>query len=130
MFLLDTNACLDFLLLRSSRLVTRLGDTFPDCSVSTITVAELRVGNRTSADPVEDDRRLDLFLSALDVQTFDARAADRYGKMMRNLSIKRTTFDRLIAAHALSLGLVLVTSNTGDFADVPGLKVENWTLAT
>ena len=126
MYLLDTNACLDFLLLRSTALVERLGEAFGSCSVSTITVAELRVGNRTSADPLEDDRKLDLFLSALDVEAFDAAAAARYGKMMRNLALKRTRFDRLIAVHALSLGLILVTSNTSDFADVPGLKVENW----
>ncbi|MCB2087420.1 MAG: type II toxin-antitoxin system VapC family toxin [Sphingomonadaceae bacterium] len=126
MYLLDTNACLDFLLLRSPILVKRLAEVFQSCSVSTITVAELRVGNRTSADPVEDDRKLDLFLSALDVEPFDAAAAERYGRMMRDLSLKRTSFDRLIAAHALTLGLVLVTSNTSDFADVPGLKVENW----
>lgn len=127
MYLLDTNACLDFLLLRSPRLVERLGEAFPSCSVSTITVAELRVGNRTSTDPLEDDRKLDLFLSALDVAPFDAAVADRYGRMMRDLALKRTSFDRLIAAHALSLGLTLVTSNTSDFADVPGLRIENWT---
>lgn len=126
MYLLDTNACLDFLLLRSRQLVARLGETFGHCSVSTITVAELRVGSRTSADPVEDDRKLDLFLSGLDVKPFDDDAAVRYGKVMRDLAMKRTNFDRLIAAHALSLGLVLVTSNIRHFADVPGLKVENW----
>jgi tRNA(fMet)-specific endonuclease VapC len=128
MYLLDTNACLDFLLLRSAQLVARLDANFGHCSVSTVTVAELRVGSRTSADPVEDDRTLDLFLSGLDVLPFDDDAAVRYGKMMRDLAMKRTNFDRLIAAHALSLGLVLVTSNTRHFADVPGLMVENWTL--
>jgi tRNA(fMet)-specific endonuclease VapC len=128
MYLLDTNTCLDFLLLRSAYLIARMGESFGHCSVSTITVAELRVGNRTSMDPVEDDRNLDLFLSGLDVRPFDADAALRYGKMMRDLAMKRTNFDRLIAAHALSLGLVLVTSNTRHFADVPGLKVENWTV--
>lgn len=127
--MLDTNACLDFLLLRSPRLVERLGEAFGMCSVSAITEAELRVGNRTSADPVEDDRKLDLFLSAFDIHPFDTVAAVRYGRMMRQLTVRRTNFDRLIAAHALSLGLVLVTSNTSDFADVPGLKVENWTAS-
>ncbi|MFZ1368469.1 MAG: VapC toxin family PIN domain ribonuclease, partial [Sphingorhabdus sp.] len=41
---------------------------------------------------------------------------------------KRGNFDRLIAAHALSLGLTIISQNTRDFADVPGLKVENWTV--
>ena len=45
------------------------------------------------------------------------------------LPFKRGTFDRLIAAHALALGLTVVTNNERDFADVPGLKVENWTTA-
>ena len=36
--------------------------------------------------------------------------------------------DRLLAAHALSIGATIVTNNEGDFADIPGLKVENWTL--
>jgi tRNA(fMet)-specific endonuclease VapC len=127
MFLLDTNACLDFLLLRNRKLIARFDENYGNCSVSAISVAELRVGNRTSLDPAEDDRRLDLFLSGLDVEPFDEKAAARYGAMMRDLSMKRTNFDRLIAAHALSLGLILVTSNRKHFADVPGLQVEDWT---
>ena len=46
----------------------------------------------------------------------------------RQLPFKRGSYDRLIAAHALSLGLTVVTGNTKHFADVPGLKVENWTV--
>ncbi len=36
--------------------------------------------------------------------------------------------DRLIAAHAVSTGIILVTNNEADFKDYPGLKVENWAL--
>jgi tRNA(fMet)-specific endonuclease VapC len=43
------------------------------------------------------------------------------------LPFRRASYDRLIAAHALSLDLTLITNNEGDFADVPGLRVENWT---
>jgi tRNA(fMet)-specific endonuclease VapC len=43
------------------------------------------------------------------------------------LPFKRASFDRLIAAHAVSQDLIVVTGNAKDFADVPGLKVENWT---
>ena len=44
------------------------------------------------------------------------------------LPFKRARFDRLLAAHALSLGVTIITNNESDFADVPGLTVENWTL--
>jgi tRNA(fMet)-specific endonuclease VapC len=53
---------------------------------------------------------------------FDEAAAREYAK----LPFKRARFDRLLAAHALSLGATIITNNEGDFADVPGLKVENW----
>ncbi|MBS1239504.1 MAG: hypothetical protein H6R45_210, partial [Proteobacteria bacterium] len=46
----------------------------------------------------------------------------------KRIGVRRKSFDRLIAAHAVSLGYVLVTSNVKHFADVPGLKVDNWTL--
>jgi tRNA(fMet)-specific endonuclease VapC len=56
------------------------------------------------------------------VLPFDAAAAEVYAR----LPFRRGSFDRLIAAHALALDLVLVTDNVADYADVPGLKVENW----
>jgi tRNA(fMet)-specific endonuclease VapC len=55
---------------------------------------------------------------------FDRAAADIYA----GLPFKRASYDRLIAAHALALGLTLVTANVKDFADIRGLKIENWTL--
>jgi len=67
---------------------------------------------------------LDGFLEEIILLPFDESAARAYAR----LPFKRVSFDRLIAAHALSLGLTLVTSNETDFADVPGLKVENWTV--
>lgn len=59
------------------------------------------------------------------VLPFNADAAIAYSR----LPFKRARFDRLIAAHALALGLVLITNNESDFADIPGLKIENWTRA-
>lgn len=67
--------------------------------------------------------RLDDLLQQIDVLPFDAAAAEVYAQ----LPFKRRGFDRLIAAHALSCGLTIVTANTADFADIPGLSVEDWT---
>ena len=57
------------------------------------------------------------------VLPFDEEAAKAYAK----LTFRRGSFDRLIAAHALSLGLTVVTNNERDFSDIVGLKIENWT---
>lgn len=127
-YLLDTNACLDFLLGRSDLIAARIKKNFSRLSVSIITAAELKVGNRTSEDPAKDARNVDLFLSTVSSHDFNEAAAVAYGDLIRRTGMKRGSFDRLIAAHALSLGLTLVTGNESDFSDVPGLKIENWTL--
>ena len=60
---------------------------------------------------------------------FDAEAAEQYGRIRAYLEQKGTLvgpMDRLIAAHALAEGLVLVTNNTREFARIEGLKLENW----
>ncbi|MFC3440506.1 type II toxin-antitoxin system VapC family toxin [Sphingobium rhizovicinum] len=59
------------------------------------------------------------------VLPYDAAAAATYAR----LPFRRGRLDRLIAAHALSAGLTLVTNNEADFADVAGLRIENWTVA-
>lgn len=128
MIMLDTNACIDFAKARSERLRDRLAEAFEGgLAISAVTLAELRVGARAAgADPM-DARRLDLLIHSLTLLDFDAAAADDYADIVRQVGVRRRSFDRLIAAHARSRGLLLVTNNERDFADVPGLKVENWT---
>ncbi|WP_375381318.1 type II toxin-antitoxin system VapC family toxin [uncultured Sphingomonas sp.] len=128
-FLLDTNVCLDFTLARSDRLRSRVrAQNGRAMAISAITLSELRYGaRRPEADP-EDDRRLALFVSVLTLHPFGVEAAEAYGRFGGLVPLKRTNFDRLIAAHALALDLTLVTNNERDFADVPGLRVENWTI--
>ena len=67
---------------------------------------------------------LEAFISAIPLLPFDEAAAREYAR----LPFKRARFDRLLAAHALSIGAIVVTNNEADFADVPGLKTENWTV--
>ena len=130
MYLLDTNICIDYLDGRSALARQRVRDNFGSgLHVSAITEAELRVGPRTSENPQQDAERLDRFLAILTVHGFDSHAAGTYGEMMRRIDMRRSSFDRLIAAHALALGLTLVTNNEKHFVDVPGLRVENWTVA-
>ena len=64
------------------------------------------------------------FIDNIPVLDFDLKAAETYTR----LPLRRRSFDRLIAAHALSRDLTVVTDNISDFADIPRLKIENWTL--
>ena len=88
---------------------------------SSIVYAEVMRG--IAPDNRADNDRAAQFFRAVPVQPFDEQAALRF----RDVPFRRAQFDRLIAAHSLALGLVLVTNNVSDFADIRHLKVEDWT---
>ena len=121
-FLLDSNICIYVLAGRGRELRRRIESCAPDKIVtSSIVYAEVMRG----VDP-QDGKRLaaaDELFATFPIQAFDRAAAERY----REVPFGRGRFDRLIAAHALALGVTVVTSNLNDFADVPGLRVEDWT---
>jgi tRNA(fMet)-specific endonuclease VapC len=130
MYLLDTNICIDFIDGRSAVAARRVEAMFHSgLSISAITAAELLVGARNSSDPLEDARRIEAFIEVIRAHDFDDAAARSYARIAKQIGPRRNSFDRLIAAHALSLGYVLVTNDEKHFADVSGLRVENWTLA-
>ena len=120
-YLLDTNLCIYLLSGRSPELVQRVADQ-PSGSLglSAITLGEIMGGGGPEAAA---SRELASMIDELPVMPFDDAAARTYGA----LPFRRGSFDRLIAAHALSLGLALVTNNERDFKDVPNLRIENWT---
>lgn len=91
-----------------------------DLATSTVAIAEVLFGSANEKPP--PIVQLEAFMDEVAVLDFDLAAARAYA----GLPFKRASYDRLIAAHALSLGLTVVTDNTKDFADVPGLVVENW----
>ena len=123
-FLLDTNICIYVLADAGSVAARRVAQcAVHSVAASVVTVAELMHGARR-AGPGEE-RKLDAFFQRIGVLPLDLAAARAYAE----LPFRRGSFGRLIAAHALSLDLVLVTNNERDFADVPGLRVENWTRA-
>jgi tRNA(fMet)-specific endonuclease VapC len=130
MYLLDTNICIDFVDGRSDVARRRVEAGFRSgLSISSITAGELLVGARGSSDPVEDARRIERFIEVVRCRDFDEAAARTYARIAKQIGVRRKSFDRLIAAHALTLGLALVTNNARHFADVPELRVENWTVA-
>ena len=93
-----------------------------EIAFSVISYAEVAYGTYVGKPPSPEV--LEAFVSVIPLIPFDEAAAREYAK----LPFKRARFDRLLAAHALSIGAVIVTNNEADFADVPGLQVENWTV--
>ncbi len=99
--------------------------------ISAISLAELQRGlllARTEA-PLRRERH-NILMKSMRVLPFDSEAALAYGSVIAQCGrVKSRDLDHMIAAHALSAGMTLVTNNTADFAGIPGLKLENWAAA-
>ena len=128
--MLDTNICI-YVIKQQPRAVLQRFATFPvgDLGLSVITLAELEYGASKSGDPARNREALEQFVSPLEIAVFDRPVTVAYGRI-RALLEKRGrligSMDLLIAAHALSLNVRLVTKNVKEFKRVPGLRVENW----
>lgn len=128
-YLLDTNILSDLVRqpqgLVASRIIQAGEETI--CT-SIIVAAELRFGaEKSDYDKLTD--RVDLILSAIEILALELPADQEYAKLRHHLTRNGTPIgpnDMLIAAQALSSGLIVVTANTGAFTRVPGLIVENW----
>ena len=97
--------------------------------ISAVTQMELIYGAEKSSDPARNLREVEGFLARLDVLPFDGDAATHTGQIRAELA--RTgkpigPYDQMIAGHARSKGLILVSNNVKEFARVPGIRLENW----
>ena len=128
-YLLDTNTCID-VMRDYAAVVKRLSEQAPDdCVLSTITSYELYTGVAKCKSPATEKGRVDLLLRTVHELAFDLYAARESAAIRAGLETKGQAigpYDTLLAGHARSAGLVLVTSNTAEFGRVPGLKLENW----
>lgn len=120
-FLLDTNILIAVALATGAAVRRRLAALDEgDAVTSAVAYAEVLHGSRRGKPPTLD--HLAPLIEEIAVMPFDHRAASVYA----GLAFKRASYNRLIAAHALALGLTVATANVADFADVPGLIVEDW----
>ena len=90
----------------------------------------MRFGADKSSDPAKNHAVLERFFLTLPVLALDSGCAREYGRVRAFLEKKGMaigSLDTLIAAHALSAGLTVVTNNTREFKRVPGLRVVDWT---
>lgn len=121
-FLIDSDCAVYALTAQFEPLRHRLESFEPGVvGLSAVTFAEIFLGSTQGKPPPAEV--LEAFLLQIPLLPFDEAAARAYAQ----LPFKRARFDRLLAAHALSIGATIVTNNESDFADIPGLKVENWT---
>lgn len=131
-YMLDTDTLIYVLNARPQhqRVLDRFNQLDPrHLGLSSITLAELHFGIAQSQRGDSTRAKLDRIAAALAVAPFEDRAARAYGALRAQLQAAGTPIgplDTLIAAHALSLSLTLVTNNVREFSRVPGLRVENW----
>lgn len=129
-YMLDTNMIVYIRNQRPETVLRQFSRYQPeDLCISAITMAELEYGVFRSSKPDQNRQALLLLLSRIQILPFDALAAREYGRIRQDLTEKGTLIganDLLIAAHACSLGLILITNNTREFGRVEGLKIENW----
>lgn len=122
-YLLDSNVIIALTMNQNEGVVRRAAECDEgDMVTSAIAFAEVAFGARRGDPPAIE--QLQAFVQEVPILNFDYKAALAYA----TLPFRRASYDRLIAAHALSHDLTVVTDNEKHFADVPGLKVENWTV--
>jgi tRNA(fMet)-specific endonuclease VapC len=127
-YMLDTNICIYLMKNQPEQVAKRFAECFVgDVVISAITFAELEYGVAVSANRARERRNLAALAEDILVMPFDSAAASAYGPIREaTRERKKDQLDKLIAAHAVALGVVLVTNNERDFAAYPGLRVENW----
>ncbi len=126
--MLDTNMCI-YLIKYQPEIVRH---RFEQCYVgevvmSAITYAELQYGVRVSSNPEQEQRNLASLVEDIPIAPFETKSGVAYGTIrLAPTERKADQLDKLIAAHAVSLGVVLITKNQKDYAKYPGLRYENW----
>lgn len=129
--MLDTNICIYIIRKHPLQVLHRLEALAQGSTVmSVVTYAELRAGlEMQSASRAQDERVLGLLIGRIPVLPLTEADAKSFGLLRAAVrDRRRNAMDRLIAAHAVSAGVTLVTNNEADFIDYPGLTVENWAL--
>ncbi len=129
-YMLDTNICIYIIKKQPDDVLCRFKSVRAgDICISSVTLSELAYGVQKSQHQKKNMDALQEFILPLEIAPFDDTAAFFYGEIRENLEKKGTpigSMDLLIAAHAQSVDLTLVTNNSKEFQRVNKLKIENW----
>ena len=129
-YMLDTNICIYVIKHKPESVIRKFLEQNPaDICISSITYAELMHGVEKSQSKDKNRLALTLLLSPIQIIDFDSHAAEEYGKIKADLQSQGKIIgpmDLLIASHAKSKGLTIITNNTKEFKRVKQLEVEDW----
>ncbi|MGI4982751.1 MAG: type II toxin-antitoxin system VapC family toxin [Janthinobacterium lividum] len=127
-FMLDTNMCIYLIKNQPEQVARRFAECYVgDVVMSAVTYAELQYGVIISENRARERRNLAALIEDINVVPFDAAAATAYALVREaTRERKKDALDKLIAAHAIALDVVLVTNNERDFVSYPGIRIENW----
>lgn len=132
-YLLDTNLCIRVLRDRPQGLRPRFNSCAEELCISDVVLYELLYGAERSSNPVRTRREVEHFVARLAILPFDSEAAahtaDIRAALERNGRIIGP-YDLMIAGHARSRGLIVVTGNLREFQRVEGLRTEDWLTDT
>lgn len=128
-YLLDTNFCIRVLRDRPAGLRARFNANAEALGLSDVVLYELLYGAERSSDPSRVRREVEHFAARLSVLAFDSEAAAHTAEIRGDLERRGCVigpYDLMIAGHARSRGLIVVTGNMGEFQRVQGLRCEDW----
>jgi tRNA(fMet)-specific endonuclease VapC len=128
-YMLDTNLCIRVLRDRPTCVRERFNENSDGLCISTVVLTELLHGAAKSARPHENRRAVDDFAARLEVLPFDEAAAGHAADIKADLERRGEAigaYDLLIAGHARSRGLTVVTGTLREFSRIDGLRCEDW----
>ena len=129
-YLLDADTAIYAMKRRPAVVNALLPMPFGKVAMSAIVHSQLLQGVPNSPLPGVERGLIALLIQTVCVMSYGEDASEVYGDIVSALGVSKAhTIDRMIAAHAISLGATLVTNNTRDFAGIPGLKLANWAEA-
>ncbi|MEI8395767.1 MAG: tRNA(fMet)-specific endonuclease VapC [Rhodospirillaceae bacterium] len=128
-YMLDTNLCIRVIRDRPPGLRDRFNAEADALCISMITLGELLYGAEKSAQPAKNRHKVERLAARLEVLPFDAPAAAHFAEIRANLERRGQiigSYDLMIAGHARSRGLSVITGNLHEFQRVEGLRCEDW----
>ena len=131
-YLLDTNIVIYTMKNRPKEVRDAFRRHYGQICISSVTYMELVFGTERSANPEQNLRVLEGFAARLDVLSYGTDAATHTGQIRAELAATGASirpYDQMIAGHARSLGLIVVTNNVKEFTRVEGLRIDNWVAA-